>query len=182
MQGMFDSHFELYKLKVKRFLDFPDSQNLNKLVEDIKAAAFLQKITDREAEYLLNELPLDKNEEIDDGYKPSEVSRKTGGIHIQNIGKTQGIRKYIKDELDDFEEEEEQEESGFANLSSYTKRKSTYDELDDFDENEDEDKESGFSSFENYKTKKDQYLDELVDFDEDENEDEETESGFLNLF
>ena len=179
MKELFNSSFELYKLKVNRYLDFPDPQKLPKLVEQIKAAAFMQEITDREAEYLLDLLPLDINEDIDDGWHPEDVTRKTGGIKMQDIGHNPGIRKHVRDELDDFEEEEEEEESGFGNLASYSRGKRVYDELDDFDDEEEEEEESGFGSFASSRYKRDDY-DELDDFEEDY-EDDKPQSGFLNL-
>ena len=176
MKELFNSSFELYKLKVNRYLDFPDPQKLPKLVEQIKAAAFMQEITDREAEYLLDMLPLGVNEDIDDGWYPEDVTRKTGGIKMSDIGHNPGIRKHIKDELDDFEEEEEEEESGFGNIASYSRKKRIYDELDDFDEYEEEEEESGFGSLGGYSRNNKYEYDELDDFEEDE--EEEKESGF----
>lgn len=178
MKELFNSSFELYKLKVNRYLDFPDPQKLPKLVEQIKAAAFMQEITDKEAEYLLDLLPLDINEDIDDGWHPEDVTRKTGGIKMQDIGHNPGIRKHVRDELDDFEEEEEEEESGFGNLASYSRGKRVYDELDDFDDEEEEEEESGFGSLGGYSKNKKYEYDELDDFEEYEEDEEEKESGF----
>lgn len=181
MKKILDSGFELYKIKVQNFLDNPDPQSLPKLVEKIKAAAFMQEITDAEAEYLLSKLPLDINEDIDDGWRPEEINRDTGGINVNNIEQNQGIRQHIKDELDDFEEDEEVEESGFGGLASYSKKQYEYDELDDFEETDEEEEDFGFSGLGNYKRNKENY-DELDDFEEDiDDNDDENSHGFLGL-
>ena len=180
MNEILDSGFELYKLKVQNFLLNPNPKDLTKLIEEIKAAAFLQEITDSEADFLIGKLPLEIDDSLDDEWEPEEISRHTGGINSKNIGKDTGIRRHEKDELDDFEEEEEEEESGFSDFASYQKKEYIPDELDDFDEEEEEEEESGFSSF-GRKYEKEDNFDELDDFEEDDYEDESESSGFTGL-
>jgi hypothetical protein len=182
MKNIYSQWFEIYRLKVEAFLNGKSEQSLSNLFEDIKGAAFNNKISDAEMEYLINLLPLEGIDDDGPEEKPC-VNRKTGGILFDPNEKI-GIRKRIKDEYDDFEEEEEEEESGFGGLV-ISQEDESYDNCDDYDYDDFEEEEkceedsSGFTGF--YSNNKQIDPDDYDYDDFDDEEDTNQESGFFGL-
>ncbi len=115
---VFDKNdFDLYKLKVDNYLNHPEKYNLNSLVEDIKGAGFTGKISQSECEYLINILPIETDKDFDaDDCFPEEKGTKNH-FSFDDMDMFAGIRTHEKDELDDFEEEDDDEpQFGFLNF------------------------------------------------------------------
>lgn len=110
-----DSEYAKYKAKVDRYLRSPDPSKLDALFEDIKAANFMNKISDNEAEFLINLLPIEGATDVDDGPEEEEdVTQNKSRIGFSGFTP----RKREHDELDDFEDDDDDEEetSGFLGL------------------------------------------------------------------
>lgn len=84
------------------------NENLENILRDIREASLYGKIESYEEIHLMDILNLDSADDIDDGYVEKH-DETTGGIPI-SFGKEEKIDTSY---LDDYEEEEEEKESGF---------------------------------------------------------------------
>lgn len=86
--------------------------NIEDIIRDIKSASLYGKIETHEEIHLMDMLCLEKAEDIDDGYIEKH-DMTTGGIPVELENEERyGDMSY----LDNYEEEKEEEESGFLSF------------------------------------------------------------------
>lgn len=85
-----------------------ENDSVEKIIRDIREASLYGKIESSEEIHLMDLLNLEKNEDIDDGYR-QVIDETTGGIDVTFEEKEIHDMSY----LDDYEEEEEEKEEGF---------------------------------------------------------------------
>ena len=116
MSGMFNNGYIKYRKKVDEYLQNPDPKKLEKLFEDIKAASFMGELEESDADYLISELPIQTDNDLDD---LDDEDENLWGISFSELKPGYDPRNIKKDEFDDFEEEEEEDttsQSGFLGL------------------------------------------------------------------
>lgn len=84
-------------------------EDKEKIIRDIREASLYGKIQSYEEIHLMDLLELESAEDIDDGYTGPTINETTGGISTQ----FEEEETYDMSELDDYEEEKEEDDSGF---------------------------------------------------------------------
>ena len=73
MSGMFNNGYIKYRKKVDEYLQNPDPKKLEKLFEDIKAASFMGELEESDADYLISELPIQTDNDLEFTYNKSNI-------------------------------------------------------------------------------------------------------------